>query len=85
MKALPRRKGNPKIQFEIQGLAVASMKALPRRKGNLKSRGRGRRPHGLNESPSQKEGKSPKMTRCNRPRKMASMKALPRRKGNIFA
>ncbi len=39
---------------------------------------------GLNESPSQKEGKSETRHRTHRP-DMASMKALPKRKGNEIA
>ena len=37
---------------------------------------------GLNESPSQKEGKSETRHRTHRP-DMASMKALPKRRGNL--
>ena len=58
------------------------MKALPKRKGN-QSRFRSRldRRPGLNESPSEKEGKF-QLSVSNRLRLLASMKALPKRKGN---
>ena len=65
------------------GLPVkVSMKVPPKRKGNVRTSPEAHRLlHGLNESPSQKEGKS-------RPRyllyakKPASMKVPPKRKGN---
>ena len=60
------------------------MKALPRRKGNhhvptplLNSV-----QASLNESPSQKEGKSTPTVATTAKKAIASMKALPRRKGN---
>ena len=60
----------------------ASMKALPKRKGNL-SLPRRLDPSArcLNESPSEKEGKSRRWSRLRQPHE-ASMKALPKRKGN---
>ncbi len=60
MKALPKRKGNSWVKIkEPLTDCIASMKALPKRKGNLagllhRHQGFG----GLNESPSEKEGKS---------------------------
>ena len=60
---------------------LASMKALPKRKGNTRSSivrvDRDR----LNESPSEKEGKS-HQCEFGRAADLASMKALPKRKGN---
>ena len=59
------------------------MKALPKRKGNLNGSGLVESVrHGLNESPSEKEGKSLEAhtTSCSQ---LASMKALPKRKGNV--
>ena len=59
MKAPPRRKGNLSLNQRHTNAEIASMKALPKRKGNgvlglWWSCGSGC----LNESPSQKEGKS---------------------------
>ena len=58
MKALPKRKGNYRvIAVKFTG-GTASMKALPKRKGNLSERaGHHLVTVGLNESPSEKEGK----------------------------
>ena len=59
------------------------MKALPKRKGNVGlSRGREENRR-LNESPSEKEGKSPFASRLLAAAAPASMKALPKRKGNL--
>ena len=58
MKALPKRKGN-EHDLEVQvNAGGASMKALPKRKGNPAHRRAPGPGHRLNESPSQKEGKS---------------------------
>ena len=60
----------------------ASMKALPKRKGNSPPRRSiQHRRHSLNESPSQKEGKS-RLRGFDRLVPPASMKAPPERKGN---
>ena len=60
MKALPKRKGN-EHDLEVQvNAGGASMKALPKRKGNPAHRRAPGPGHRLNESPSQKEGKSVK-------------------------
>ena len=58
------------------------MKAPPKRKGNARRLKTEEREYRLNESPSQKEGKSPKIQAPNTQVSWASMKALPRRKGN---
>ena len=58
MKALPKRKGNCKLSRPRAARSLASMKALPKRKGNdLKKHSAAPDPAGLNESPSEKEGK----------------------------
>ena len=58
------------------------MKALPKRKGNIGAIGQlAAALLGLNESPSQKEGKYPEAYPPRRNNR-ASMKALPKRKGN---
>ena len=59
MKVPPKRKGNHPVRVGLVLLKLPSMKVPPKRKGN-----RGREPqtdrdnHPLNESPSEKEGKS---------------------------
>ena len=59
MKALPKRKGNTLRQDCRSSRGYASMKALPKRKGNLGVvLGEQQPVSGLNESPSEKEGKS---------------------------
>ena len=74
----------------------ASMKALPKRKGNPASgithwgifgiTHWGILEGGLNESPSEKEGKCLRLARLGIARMgSASMKALPKRKGNFLA
>ena len=58
MKALPKRKGNSGTGAGTSWLSTASMKALPKRKGNgLPYESEDCVTLGLNESPSQKEGK----------------------------
>ncbi len=59
-----------------------SMKVPPKRKGNSERlRGRGQREPPLNESPSEKEGKSDPLTRRHALHE-PSMKVPPKRKGN---
>ena len=58
MKALPIRKGNHGGGLTAATAACASMKVPPKRKGNPVLRAPGRRAPCLNESPSEKEGKS---------------------------
>ena len=59
------------------------MKALPKRKGNTASASpTWTDPPCLNESPSQKEGKSGQSNPHPLNALLASMKALPKRKGN---
>ena len=58
MKALPKRKGNVSTRTGMPRRVQASMKALPKRKGNSRCKARSLpRSTGLNESPSEKEGK----------------------------
>ena len=57
MKALPKRKGNGRLLTLQHHIDPASMKALPKRKGNLKLSHDASDDKGLNESPSEKEGK----------------------------
>ena len=58
------------------------MKAPPNRKGNHRCSTFATEPgHGLNESPSQKEGKYEPLPAVQAT-SQASMKALPKRKGN---
>ena len=60
MKALPKRKGNENPEYPTALDYPASMKALPKRKGNIeKLLEYVGIIHSLNESPSEKEGKSP--------------------------
>ena len=83
MKALPKRKGN-NHEYPTALDHPASMKALPKRKGNFPRILLGVSFHiRLNESPSEKEGKSvrPSASACP---PFASMKALPKRKGNAY-
>ncbi len=62
---------------------VASMKALPKRKGNQPSPSPYRLPHAsLNESPSQKEGKSQHLIERST-RLHASMKVSARKRRNL--
>ena len=60
MKVPPKRKGNPRISGGGGGMFKASMKVPPKRKGNKSFRSAQEiLDLGLNESPSEKEGKSP--------------------------
>ena len=59
------------------------MKALPKRKGNPAPAPHIFQNKRLNESPSEKEGKSI-MAHCDMFHMYASMKALPKRKGNLL-
>ena len=59
MKALPKRKGNSPAPRQLAEVGRASMKPLLKRKGNSDTRGTPvPKPRPLNESPSEKEGKS---------------------------
>ena len=84
MKVPPKRKGNPQNLGGGGGQLKASMKVPPKRKGN---------PSGaaallgcalrLNESPSEKEGKSWQNDTPSCRIARASMKVPPKRKGNL--
>ena len=64
MKALPKRKGNTLRQDCRSSRGYASMKALPKRKGNFNQHSRALlEMRSLNESPSEKEGKSDTFSR----------------------
>ena len=82
MKALPKRKGNFTVSHSPLSSFRASMKALPKRKGNLRIHALLARSPGLNESPSEKEGKLGTESGRAVNGSVASMKALPKRKGN---
>ena len=59
MKVPPKRKGNPLVAASVAYHGLASMKVPPKRKGNVDSHFLLiRLIEGLNESPSEKEGKS---------------------------
>ena len=59
MKVPPKRKGNANFSARPFRLKFPSMKVPPKRKGNLHLPGEGYLPYrSLNESPSEKEGKS---------------------------
>ena len=59
MKVPPKRKGNVPTEHATAKYAPASMKVPPKRKGNLPpGQYTARFKIGLNESPSEKEGKS---------------------------
>ena len=81
MKVPPKRKGNTSRGGSIVSFP-ASMKVPPKRKGNTSLQAVcNLRGHGLNESPSEKEGK----WRSREPTRRggtASMKVPPKRKGN---
>ena len=66
------------------GGLLTSMKALPRRKGNILLLPQGNSVRNLNESPSEKEGKSTTLTWTTRSC-LPSMKVPPKRKGNVGA
>ena len=57
MKVPPKRKGNYPVSTAPSARLQASMKVPPKRKGNLATWWVGVLIVGLNESPSQKEGK----------------------------
>ena len=61
----------------------ASMKVPPKRKGNLADIRNGQKTLGLNESPSQKEGKFFNVLDSTQDGALASMKVPPKRKGNL--
>ena len=84
MKAPPKRKGN-RVEVGSVGVAVPpSMKAPPKRKGNPQNPTQPPRvaSNPLNESPSEKEGKSPYAPQSAPHTTYPSMKAPPKRKGN---
>ena len=60
MKVPPKRKGNAQQNLTGDDIRWASMKVPPKRKGNSRTMPRILRLASLNESPSEKEGKSPK-------------------------
>ena len=60
------------------------MKVPPKRKGNLSDEQVARGESGLNESPSEKEGKSQTQQQHMPPPPHASMKVPPKRKGNYY-
>ena len=62
MKALPKRKGNYFEPGFFRFVFSASMKALPKRKGNTDQFDLNPSLKCLNESPSEKEGKSKTVT-----------------------
>ena len=85
MKVPPKRKGNAKAGPLSIGPGDASMKVPPKRKGNFGA------PLSyapelacLNESPSEKEGKSLSRNDC-KIAFLASMKVPPKRKGNFVS
>ncbi len=84
MKVPPKRKGNIRPDRNGDGLIAPSMKVPPKRKGNTLVPTQQRRPElPLNESPSEKEGKSLytfRLVAFLRP----SMKVPPKRKGNRY-
>ena len=57
MKAPPKRKGNLDHLYAVATHKEASMKAPPKRKGNVAGADTAGVDVGLNESPSEKEGK----------------------------
>ena len=59
MKVPPKRKGNTKADGTHLTYGEASMKVPPKRKGNIKASVAVDYALCLNESPSEKEGKSP--------------------------
>ena len=83
MKVPPKRKGNRFGANSFSNEWSASMKVPPKRKGNTGYDLRhGYTPMGLNESPSQKEGKCRRVFVCAGWCWCASMKVPPKRKGN---
>ena len=59
MKVPPKRKGNDETDYDALFSISASMKVPPKRKGNGAFYSQRGENAGLNESPSEKEGKSP--------------------------
>ena len=82
MKVPPKRKGNGVPKAVVARKLGASMKVPPKRKGNAHRPEEPDHGIGLNESPSEKEGKSLTNRRAIRSRHRASMKVPPKRKGN---
>ena len=73
----------PKPDIVLPTVDEASMKVPPKRKGNTPlARAIGADIFGLNESPSEKEGKYPSTPARVGGSHLASMKVPPKRKGN---
>ena len=85
MKVPPKRKGNLIIFLLVDNLVLASMKVPPKRKGNVGTDSSNPYPAsaGLNESPSEKEGKFERDVGAATENVIASMKVPPKRKGNV--
>ena len=82
MKVPPKRKGNQPVQGAPGCGCRPSMKVPPKRKGNEGIQRGANRLHTLNESPSEKEGKSTAIMAAARNGPPPSMKVPPKRKGN---
>ena len=83
MKVPPKRKGNRYKPYTMR-IWCASMKVPPKRKGNFSPAALARRCwRGLNESPSEKEGKFTDSVH-DFALAAASMKVPPKRKGNCL-
>ena len=83
MKVLPKKVGICVGRYSLRLPSHASMKAPPKRKGNYRPGSDQRQRPGLNESPSEKEGKSVDACQTADTRE-PSMKAPPKRKGNAL-
>ena len=83
MKVPPKRKGNSQAECLANWDALTSMKVPPKRKGNLGVGVCGCFRVHLNESPSEKEGKSNPF-RQSAIHPITSMKVPPKRKGNFI-
>ena len=83
MKVPPKRKGNLAQAACIAQWRHPSMKVPPKRKGNSRiPEGLDKLASALNESPSEKEGKSASISKTSRLEAGPSMKVPPKRKGN---
>ena len=68
MKVPPKRKGNINHKRSVEMFSNPSMKVPPKRKGNAADESHADAPHAtLNESPSEKEGKSISSRTSNTP------------------
>ena len=83
MKAPPKKEGKMSTESVDVVTGEASMKALPKRKGKCLCCAESQSVVSLNESPSEKEGKSKPRLCASLLWPTASMKALPKRKGNV--